>query len=393
MFVFNVANIISYNEYIDYIANLKASFDLKKARLFAHYDITTNAAWNNDTERYTEFRRIYRALRQDVIEQVLSKFRQFLPEKCLIYQFGSLIKFTDRIESDIDLTICYDVEKTEMFECVEELIDYSIVYVFENSIDHIHGKFQHYPNIHDYDALTEKDNLYLLRFNHGAIEYKCGPETLSENLMNIKNVRDYGSLLDGYKEKYTRRCNIDCLYSIQILENTAGHDFISDLAELEAHNDIFLNFHYARKTYAFSDIVEISEIKKAFKETIVAMYIMICYLRKRVHWLNQYSMTMDDVLHSKVLRSLLGDDYIDSLNNSLMKMIFFWDKIELLLKSNGVLLSTRCHKIFQKQKLDEMLYQKYNELNFMDKIWRSINELSNIVEAGWRLIDDKFHRN
>ena len=42
----------------------------------------------------------------------------------------------------------------------------------------------------------------MLDFGDGKIEYRCGPHTLPENLMNIKNVRDYGSLIAGYEEKY-----------------------------------------------------------------------------------------------------------------------------------------------------------------------------------------------
>lgn len=388
MFVFDVSKIIGYNEYIDFISLIKSKFDLEKRRLFDSYDITNNALWNNNAENYNEFRNKYRALRQNVVFEVINKFRCYLPKRCLIYEFGSLIKFTDRIESDIDLTFCYDEKKNNVYECVEELIDYSIVYVFESSIDHIHGKFQHYPAIHGYDDLTEKDNLYVLKFNNGTIEYKCGPETLAENLMNIKNVRDYNSLIEGYKEKYTLKCNIDCLYSIQIIENSTDYDFIKDLADLENHNDIFSNYIYVFKEYSFEDEIEIAYIKKALKNTIVSMYIMISFLRKKIMWLDQYSMTMDDVFNSSKLKSFFGEGYIESLKNTLIKMIFYWDKIELLLKKNDILLSTRCHKFFNKQVLNDMLYKEYNETNLLDKTVVSINELNTIISNGWRIINE-----
>ena len=158
------------------------------------------------------------------------------------------------------------------------------------------------------------------------IEYKCGPETLTENIMGIKNVRDYRSLIDGYEEKYTLKCNIDCLYSILILENTTGYDFIGDLAELENQNNIFSNYTFDFNEYIFGSKIKISELKKAFKNTIVSMYIMISFLRKKVKWLNQYSMTMDDVFHSNELSAFLGKDYIKNLKESFIKMIYYWDR-------------------------------------------------------------------
>ena len=182
MFIFDATRIIGYKDYIEFISFEKSWFDAKKLQLFECYHITECAIWNRDTKNYNMFREDYRRIRQNVICHVIEKFRRFLPAQCLIYEFGSLTKHTDRIESDTDLTFCYDVMKTDLLECVEELIDYAIVYVFEHSIDHIHGKFQHYPMIHDYDDLTDDDNIYVLQFDDGQIKYQCGPETHNKNL-------------------------------------------------------------------------------------------------------------------------------------------------------------------------------------------------------------------
>lgn len=387
MFIFDCTKIIGYEEYKSYLTSIKSDFDARKANLFEK-----NQIWEGGAEcfpgNYIAFRNQYRDLRQEVINSVLRRFRHFLPKKCLIYEFGSLTKHTDRIESDTDLTICYDDEKNDIYECTEELIDYTIAYVFEHSIDHIHGKFQHYPIDHQYDCLTEKDNHYILKFDSGSISYRSGPETLSENIMNIKNVRDYHSLIEGYGEKYALRCNIDCLYSILILENTTGHDFISDLAALENQNDIFDRFSYRKSTYTFEEQVEISYIKKALKNTIVSMYIMISYLRKRVQWLEQYSMTMEDVFESAVLRDFFGVNYINSLKQRFILMLYYWDMIELMLKQKGVLLSTRCHRWFSKQELNEMLFQTYHISEGMDKTEQAINALNDSISEGWRLISE-----
>lgn len=385
MFVFDCTEMIGYNEYRVFLASVRSEFDFAKRTLFNSYSIAGEFP-AFDPEAYDEFRHQYRNLRQAVIQKVLARFRSFLPRECLIYEFGSLIKYTDRIESDIDLTICYDVPKTDAHECAEELIDYTIVAVFQQSIDNIHGKFQHYPMDCRHYALTEADNLYVLQFDRGRLEYKCGPETLRENLMHIKNMRDYRSLLDGYREKYALRCNIDCLYSIRVLENTTCHDFLGDLADLEANNDIFDGYRHEEHLCAFAGTVEISYVKKALKDTVVAMYTMIAYLRKRVNWLHRYSMTMDDVFQSAVLRELFGDSYLARLRHCLLLVLFYWDKVELMLKKKGIRLSTRCHRMFSRRELDAMLYHEYHEQGMMGDTESAINSLGALISEGWRKI-------
>ncbi|WP_029542167.1 hypothetical protein [Selenomonas sp. AB3002] len=386
MFVFNCENIIDYDDYVIFLTSLKNDFNAKKKILFDNYNIISDIVLPNK-EYYFEFRDMYRDLRQYVIKTVLSKFRAFLPDKCLIYEFGSLTKHTDRIESDTDLTICYDEKKKEIYENVEELINYSIINIFEHPIDHIHGKFQHYPITHEYDYLSESDNLYILKFDNGNIQYKCRQESLSENIMSIKNVRNYDALIEGYEEKYKLRCNIDCLYSIEILENTTPHDFLGDLSNLEIQNDIFLDYKYYQHIYYFDGEVEVSYLKRAFKDTIVSMYIMISFLRRKLDWLSGYSMNMNDVFYSRVLCEYFGEKYIEDLRKNFINMIFYWDKIELLLKRINIPLSTKCHLMFSTKELDDMLYNEYHIDNMTFQIIDSINSLSNIVSRGWELIN------
>ena len=159
---------------------------------------------------------------------------------------------------------------------------------------------------------------------------------------------------------------------------------------MENNNDIFSEYHYCYNKYSFKDDVEISYIKKAFKNTIVSMYIMISYLRKKIKWLNQYSMTMEDVFNSEELKNFFGMEYIEQLKKCFIKMIFYWDKIELLLKKNDIPLSTRCHQFFSYQKLNDMLSKEYNTVNLMNDILVSINDLNTAVSNGWRIIDKKY---
>lgn len=387
MFIFDATNIINYEDYNSFIFSIKNRFDKEKELLFDIYNIANSAFWDNDISRYTTFRSQYRNLRQNVINEIIEKFRKFLPNNCLIYEFGSLAKFSDRIESDVDLTFCYDEKKTPIFECAEELINYSIAYVFEHSIDHVHGKFQHYPIIHDYDNLTEKDNLFILKFKHNCIEYKCGAGTLIENIMGKKNVRDYQSLIDGYLEKYILKCDIECLYSIIIIENSTKHDFVGDLTNLENNNNIFLNYSFHYQEYFFDNEIKISYIKKILKSTVVSIYIMISFLRRKIKWLNEYSMTIEDFFNSSEIEFFFGGDYIKNLRRAFIKTIFYWDKIELALKDYKISLSSRSHVILSKQDLDDILNKKYHENNLTDKILLSVNDLNILISQGWSFIN------
>ena len=87
--------------------------------------------------------------------------------------------------------------------------------------------------------------------------------------------------------------------------------------------------------------------------------------------------------------AFFGEAYITRLRTSFITMLFYWDKIELLLKKNNILLSTRCHKIFSKQQLNDMLFHEYHLENMMDDILLAINTLNDVVTEGWSSINQK----
>ena len=101
-------------------------------------------------------------------------------------------------------------------------------------------------------------------------------------------------------------------------------------------------------------------------------------------------MTMENVFHSEVLKDLLGEEYICGLRTALVKMIFYWDKIELVLKKKGVMLSTRCHSVYSRQELDTLMEQAYGERNMMDKLMGSIQNLNEMITEGWRRLNERF---
>ena len=204
MFIFDASSIISYEDFDTFIRDEKGFFIKERNKIFKKYSFFEKKDWDGNIEKYQNFRNDYRGLVQKVIKDTISFYRPYLPRELFIFEFGSFVKRTERIFSDVDFTICYDEKKTGAYECAEELLDYSIAKIFDYSIDHVHGNFQHYPKHPEFDKLTELDNQYRIQFENHSIDYSCGPETLSENLTNIKNVRDYQTLLTSFEIKYQR---------------------------------------------------------------------------------------------------------------------------------------------------------------------------------------------
>ena len=86
----------------------------------------------------------------------------------------------------------------------------------------------------------------------------------------------------------------------------------------------------------------------------------------------------------------MGEEYIRRLRSALVKMIFYWDKLELALKEKGVLLSTRCHRVYSRRELDTLMEQVYGERDMMDKLMNSIQGLNEMIAEGWRKSDGHF---
>lgn len=361
MFIFDATNVISYEDFNSFLTKEKRLLESKKQQLFEKYSIMEQVSWDENKVQFNLFRTDYNRLIRQSVYAVIAYYRSFLPKECLIVEFGSFVKGTERILSDIDLTICYDEIKTEHYECAEMLINYTITQLLNFSIDHIHGKFQHYPLMSDFDHLTEADNHYRLQFSEHHIDFQCGPETLQENLMNIKNVRDYSSMLEGYEEKYLLKCDIDCLYSIHIIENTMKHDFISDLAALEQRYDICSDYQFNTKPSELASQFSISELKRILKHHgVVEFYIFLAKLRKVIPFaLQDYSMDMECLRHNPMLNEYFGEDYISQLFEAFLKLVFFWNRMELSLSHRNIALSTRCHQQFTLTNMDQLLQEDW----------------------------------
>lgn len=383
MFIFDASNIVSYNDFNEFLIKEKIFFDSEKTKLFNEYNILAPEKWNFDIEEYQKFRTDYRKLNRKILKDVISHYRHFLPSKCLIMEFGSFVKHTERILSDIDFTICYDEQKTKVYECAEELIDYTLATIFGFSIDHVHGNFQHYPDIPEFYRLTEANNQYRLQFDKVYIDYKCGPETLVENFINIKNVRDYNSLITNFRLKYEKNRNIDCLYSINILENSTEHDLIKDLRILEQKYDICKNYPFNLEDTILIRKISVSNLKHILKhDCIVQFYIFMAKLRKYVQFSNFYSMAIEMIWQNKSVQHLFGKDFTKKLEEAFVTFIFYWNRIEISLHHRNIALSTRCYKEFEIDEINNLLAEDWNDSTTIQTIISAKNNLMNLVAEG-----------
>lgn len=391
MIIFDARQIISYKDFDIFLKRESEYFKKECDRLFEKYNFFAKIEWDGNIKKYQAFRDEYRELIQKILIDSISFYRPYLPEKLFIAEFGSFAKRTERIFSDIDFTVCYDENKTEQYECAEELLDYSIAKILGYSIDHVHGNFQHYPKKPEFDKLTESDNHYRIQFENKNIDYSCGPETLAENLTNIKNVRDYQSLLTSFEIKYQKKADIDSLYSIEILENNTSHDFLSDLSILEEKNDICEGYQFNFEPSVLEDKITISEIKKILKHGgIVEFYIFLSMLRKKIGFNKEYSMNIETIWKNEKIINFYGNDFVSKLHESFIVFLFYWNRIEYSLLSRGIPLSTRCYKRFSIYELNKILYDDWGRGTTIQKIILSKNQLLEIIKFGViRFLDAK----
>ncbi len=390
MFIFNARKITTKNNFEFFVDGQNKFLEENKERLFSKYGVLCKSAWTGDIENYQKFRDDYKNLVHSILINVIAKYRCFLPEKCLIVEFGSFAKRTERIFSDFDFTICYDEPKTEQYEVAEELIDYSLASIFDCSIDKIHGKFQHYPDMPEVYTYTEECNHYRLVFEDGVIDYKCGPETLNENLMHIKNVRDYQSMINGYEEKYKYKCDIDCLYSKVIIENTTGHDFVGDLAALEEKYDICDGYIFKLSPYVLKEQFQISEIKKLLKvEGVVEFYIFTSMLRKKIGFNSTYSMDISKLWTNNIILSAFGEDYVSQLQQAFTEFIFFFNRIEVSLNKRDIPLSTRCYDEFTLASINDLLAEDWGSSTDIGMVVDARNKLASSIQVGLGILKER----
>jgi len=389
MIIFDARNIISYHEFNSFISNKQKKFSTEKNNLFEHYGILKPVPFDGNIDRYQKFRSEYRSLVQNILKEVISYYREYLPEELLIVQFGSFIKNTERIFSDLDFTISYDVPKTKEYECAEELINYSLAKVLGLAVDQVHGIFQDCFKISSFDTYTRNDNHFQLIFNEYEVDYKCRKGTFIERLTSILNVRDYNSMMTGYyEEKYKKRCYIDCLYSIEILENTTSHDFYAHLAFLEKEYGIFDEESSQVKELS-CDSFTVADIKYALRdEGLGKLYGFAVKLRSIVQICDSYSMNIDMLWNNERLIKLLGINYWHKLRIAYVTFIFYLNRLDVTLHSNGVDFSSHCHTTINAEHINHLLAKDWDSGTNIKTILTARDEMLQQINSG---LSELFH--
>lgn len=390
MFEFDARDIISKREIEAFIEEKRIFLSDEMNKAFDKYKDLEIKDWQENLDDYQTFRNEYYNLVQGIISNVIAKFRGHLPGQCLIYQFGSFAKRTERLLSDFDLTICYDDPKTQIHQVAEKLIAYTLVSIFGYSIDKFHGKFQHYPQMPELEKYTEDDNNYKLVFSDGLIIFRCGPETFHENLMNIENVRDYKSLIKGYEEKYRLKCDIDCLYSNLIMENTTNHDFIGDLSDLEDSYDIFDGYIFKSNKSKLDRNFMVSDLKVMLKkEGMVQFYIFIAYLRKKLNFTNDYNMDIELLWENQALNNFFGKDFVASARITFLNFMLYFNRVEISLNRRAIPLSSRCYQTFDHKSINKILAEDWGLSTTIEKVVDSKNKITALIDEGVKLLQEK----
>lgn len=388
MFIFDARDIISYEVFSSFLDKSKEKFLIAQKKIFEKYGFLEPRKWDGNIKKYQCFRNKHCNLVQNTVHKVFKFYEKFLPSKYLMFEFGSFTKRTERIYSDIDFTICYDEPKNNDYECIEEVIDFTIASILGYSIDHVHGNFQHYPKHPEFDCLSNDDNLYQLIFDEKKILYKCGPGTLGENLTNIKNVRDYKTLLRGFKIKYQRKADIDSLYSIKIYRNLTEHDFLKELEIMEKKNDICKGYEFKKNYTSINEYFSISEIKHILKnDGIVEFYNFIASLRKRIKISNSYSMNIEMIWNNSNMKKLFGVKYVYALREAFVEFIFHWNRIEYSLRLKGVPLSTRCYRRYSIDEMNLLLAKDWLGTTTILDVINSKNKLTELIIQGLKILE------
>jgi hypothetical protein len=190
-------------------------------------------------------------------------------------------------------------------------------------------------------------------------------------------------MITGYEEKYIKKIDIDCLYSIEVFENTTTHDFLSDLSKLEEKHDICEGYQFKLNDSKLDEIFSISDVKRILKhDGIVEFYTFIAKLRKIVHLSDSYSMNMDMLWNNESLIYLFGMEYLTRLKESFISFIFYWNRIELSLHSRGIALSTRCYKKFSFDKINQIFNSDWEKTTNIETIISSKNKLTQMIQEG-----------
>lgn len=380
MFLFDARDIIDYEEFNSFNYRVKKNFETKKNEIFSRFKILRKCPWNGDIDNYQLFRKEYRKCVIEMFQNVIIFYKKWLPAEHIVLLEGSYGRDSDRIFSDIDYTLIYDVEKNEHLICIEELINLSLARICNISRDRVHSIFTYLPNKDEYQVVSENGNEFKMIFESSTISYKCRENTMADVVSNILSVRDYHSFISYLETEMQINGDTEWLYSFKVISNTSHYDFQSDLFSLEEkHNNFgfsaFSIQHKLRKDTEFS----IASLKQIIKyELLNAHYLFISRARKIYQEVyKQYDfINVDKFLCDEKYMNLLGKSLYCNIKAKYVEYLFYLNRLELSLFQRGIELSSHSHVNITYNWIESICCADWGE-NILNHIINLKNDLFN----------------
>lgn len=371
MQLFNAINIISYDEFEYVIVNIQKQFETQKKEIFYKYNIYDQIDWDKDTEKYQKFRYDFRTVVVNMFKKVINFYKKYLPNEYIILLEGSYGRDSDRIFSDIDYTLIYDVEKTDYLACIEELINLSLARICNIPRDKVHSIFTYLPSNIPQRTYTEKDNAFMMVFEDYKLEYKCRKNTIHDVMSNIFSVRSYNHFIAYLDNEMKLHPDTEWLYSFKIIENTSAHNLLNDITEMEkkyrkiSFSSIQIDEHLP------ADIFTIAQFKKVIKYDLLdKFYLFVSRMRKIYQAIfDEYSfLNVEEFLSNNKYVKIIGKHFHENIKNLYVEYLFYLNRLEISLGNNKIELSSHNYKKVSKDWIEEIYYADWRYNNVISRL-------------------------
>lgn len=184
MTIFDVRDIVSYEEFILFVLNKSIFFKTNKNKIFEKYNVLKADSWEENLDKYQNFYKEYETLILKITEESVSFYKDLFLQKTEL-----------NLNTDFNHTRFFDESEIRKYKCIKELINYSVFKIFGQNIEHIHKEKLHYPQV---SILAKEDNFCRLLFDGFKIDYNRN----AENFAKVENFCNRNFLLHIDKEKY-----------------------------------------------------------------------------------------------------------------------------------------------------------------------------------------------
>ncbi len=371
MQLFDARNIISYSEFDNFIANMQKQLETQKKEVIYKYNVDCQNTWDKDIDKYQKFRCEYRDIVVNMFKKVIGFYKMYLPNEYIILLEGSYGRDSDRIFSDIDYTLIYDVEKTIYLACVEELINLSLAKIFKISRDRVHSIFTYLPSSVSKRTYTEEDNAFRMVFKELTLDYKCRENTMPDVISNMFSVRDYHSFIEYLENEMKVNPDTEWLYSFKIIENTSTHDLLNDINKMEQKYDKMSFAPIQIKNHLSTDVFTVAQLKKVIKYDLLDQYYLFVSRVRKIyqHIFGEHAfLNVERFLSSEKYAKIIGEQLHKNIKNQYVEYLFYLNRLEISLCKNNIELSSHSYKEITKEWIEEIYHTDWNDTNVIDKL-------------------------